>query len=161
MSTWITKRANDLGLKVMDARAPLELELGRKHIDKATKKNAKCCAYAEACKEQFGVRNAYFLRSTAWLEYDGKLVRYILPQSMQKEIVSFDRSKIMAPGVYQLSKPTNSDHRGAVQKRNVKRMEAVKVERRKVARAAERKRRVARRPIRHRTKFIRGMQEPS
>lgn len=157
MSTWITRRANDLGLRIIDARQPLELELSRTDITQAIRKNSKDCAFATACKRQFKARAAYFFRTTAWLEYPDKMVRYILPQSMQKEIVSFDRSKIMAPGVYQLSKPTVSDSKKAVNNRNQKRIDRVKAVRRRLAKAATQ----VRRPIRHRTKFIRTAQEPS
>jgi hypothetical protein len=113
MSTYITKRARDLGLKKSDAKKPLLLEVRKVDVTKAVQKNSKCCGFARACKRIPHVRAAYFFRSTAWVEYDdGKIVRYILPPSVQKEIVSFDRSKIMAPGTYQLcqragSRPTS------------------------------------------------------
>ncbi len=49
---------------------------------------------------------AYFFRRTAFLEYDRKMVRYVLPPSTQKEIVAFDRAQVFASGAYQLSPPS-------------------------------------------------------
>ncbi len=104
MSTYVTKRAKELGLKIMEAKEPLTLRVAKLDVERATRKNSKCCAFARACKRQVvDIKAAYFFRSTAWLEYSDKLVKYWLPQSVQKEIVSFDRAGITAPGVYQLS----------------------------------------------------------
>lgn len=103
MSTYITKRANDLGLKVVDATAPLMIEVRKSDVDKAVPKNSKVCAFARACERSQPVEAAFFFKSTAWLEYKDKIVRYNLPPSVQKEIVTFDRSRNMEPGMYRLS----------------------------------------------------------
>lgn len=44
-----------------------------------------------------------FFRTTAFVEFKDKIVRYQLPGSIQKEIVSFDRAKVMSAGAYRLS----------------------------------------------------------
>lgn len=103
MSTYITKRADELGLKVVDADKPLMLEVKRGDIDKATPKSSKVCAFARACERSMPVEAAFFFKSVAWLEYKDKIVRYSLPPSMQKEIVAFDRNRTMEPGVYRLA----------------------------------------------------------
>jgi hypothetical protein len=108
MPALMTKRAKELGLKIRDAKQPLQLEVKRCDIAAAEKKNATCCGFAQACKRTMDVRNAYFFRSTAYLETDKGIVRYKLPSSMQKEIVAFDRNKTMEPGTYQLAKPSPS-----------------------------------------------------
>lgn len=121
MSTYITKKAKEQGLKKVDAKVPLKLEVQPNDIKKATMKDSTSCAFAQACKRSHKVKGAYFFRTAAWLEYPGKLVRYVLPPSMQKEIVAFDRNKTMEPGLYQLSPPTDSRTMAAVKKRSEKR----------------------------------------
>lgn len=121
MSTYITKHAKEQNLRIVDSRKPLIVDLRKSDITEATQKNSKDCAFARACKKQKGVRAAYFFRSTAYLEFDDRLVRYLLPTSVQKEIVSFDRSKVMAPGTYQLTPPAKSTRMGAIRKRATKR----------------------------------------
>lgn len=121
MSSYITKRAKELGLKMEDAKAPLQLEVRKGDISGANMKAPSNCAFARACKRAELADAAYFFRSTAWLEKGGKLTRYILPYSMQKEIVAFDRNKTMEPGVYQLAKPSKSSRMSEVRKRSKKR----------------------------------------
>lgn len=110
MSTYITKRANELGIKVVDATTPLIVGVAQKDINGAKRKDSKVCGFARACERQFPIEAAFFFKSTAWLEYKDKIVRYHLPPSMQKEIVAFDRNKTMEPGVYRLSavRPTGT-----------------------------------------------------
>lgn len=50
MSTYVTKRAKELGLKKVDASAPLKLEVRPQDIAAAERKNSKDCAFARACK---------------------------------------------------------------------------------------------------------------
>lgn len=90
-------------LKRVDARTPLAIELLSKDIKEGKLKNWEECAFAVACKRQEDVVAAYFFRSCAYLEYEDKLVRYHLPPSVQKEIVSFDRGGTIEPGTYCLS----------------------------------------------------------
>lgn len=104
MSTYITKRADELGVPVVDATEPIIIGVTQGDIDKSVPKDSKVCGFARACERQLkDVRAAYFFKTKAWLEYDDKLVRYKLPQSVQKEIIAFDRSRSMEPGVYKLS----------------------------------------------------------
>lgn len=124
MSTMIVKRAVGLGLKMVDAKKPLTLEVTEKDIKGSRSKDPRHCAFAEACKRgSKGVIAAYFFRSTAWLEYGDKMVRYMLPSSVQKEIVAFDRGGLTAPGSYQLSPPKGSHLLKNVRARSKKRKE--------------------------------------
>jgi len=148
MSTLITKRAIGLGLKMCDAKKPLAVIVTAVDIKKAKAKDPRHCAFANACKRINGnVLAAYFFRSTAWLEYDDKMVRYILPPSVQKEIVAFDRGGLTAPGTFQLSPPLGSNSLKETRKRS----------------AARRKHppgngRIKRKPI-HRTQSVRTMHD--
>jgi hypothetical protein len=110
MSTFITKRAREQNFKIRDAVRPLILDLLPKDIEVATRKDSSCCAFAHAIKRQEGkkVKRAWFFRSTAWVETDDELIRYILPPSMMREIVAFDRGGHVVTGTYQLSAPRHS-----------------------------------------------------
>ena len=150
MSTYITKRAKELGLKKSDARRNLSVEVTAADIKGAKTKDSKNCAFARACKRTLKADAAYFFRSTAWIEKNGKLERYMLPQSAQKEIVAFDRSRSFEPGVYQLVKPCKSQAMGAVQARSAKRPGRHQPANGKI------KRRIV-----HHTKNIRTLHEPT
>lgn len=118
MSTYVTKRAAKLGLKKVEAKRPLILEVFPGDLAKAQKRNSKHCAFACAAERAVpGVKAAYFFRSTAWLEYEDRVVRYSLPQSMQKEIVAFDRFGSMDAGSYRLSVPSKTLAQVRAQKR--------------------------------------------
>ncbi len=150
MSTYISKLAREQALRKVDARKPLRIERTQADIDKALMKNSKCCAFARATKRMYKVENAYFFRTAAWLQYSDRLVRYLLPPSVQKEIVSFDRSKIMAVGVYQLSPPDKSHTMKAVMQRSKKRPGRHQPARGKIKRG-----------VVHQTSMVRGLREPT
>ena len=107
---YVTKRAKELGIPVVEARIPVRLTVTSRDVASATKKSSKQCALARASVRLPDVRAGYFFRTTAYLEYRDKMVRYALPTSVQKEIVSFDRARMFAPGAYQLS-PTSTPTR--------------------------------------------------
>ncbi len=121
MATSITKHAKENNLKMVDAKKPLMITVGACDVRKAKQKDGQNCAFACAAKRTLGAKAAYFFRSMAWLEFDKKIVRYMLPQSMQKEIVAFDRSKSFEPGEFQLKAPSKSETMVAVKARSKKR----------------------------------------
>lgn len=101
--TYVSRRAHERDLEEIDAVKPLAIEVTARDIKLAKAKNSKECALARAVKRTKPVKAAYFLRTIAWLEYEDKMVRYRLSQGVQKEIVSFDRNKMMSTGEYILS----------------------------------------------------------
>jgi excisionase family DNA binding protein len=105
---YVIRRATELGMEVVDADQPVQIVVTVDDILKAKKANSRTCALAKASSRLPGVRTGYFFRSIAYLEYKNRMVRFAIPQSLQKEIVSFDRSHIFAPGIYQLSVPVPS-----------------------------------------------------
>lgn len=122
MSTMIRKRALGLGLKMVDAKKALTVQVNEKDIKGSRSQDPRHCAFAAACRRGAkGCRAAYFFRSTAWLEYEDKMIRYILPPSVQKEIVSFDRGGMTAPGTYHLSPPIGSNSLKEARKRSAER----------------------------------------
>jgi hypothetical protein len=102
---YVYKRADELGIPVVEATARQQVVVTANDVVLAKKANSKHCALARSALRIPGVVAAYFFRSTAYLEFEDRLVRYALPHSVQKEIVSFDRAQIFADGVYQLSPP--------------------------------------------------------
>ncbi len=157
MSTFVTKRAESKNIPIRDADAPLILEVTKSDITRATQKNSRCCAYARACKRSqlgAGLKEAFFFRSTAYLEYGDRMVKYALPPSVQKEIVSFDRAKVMAPGVYKISPPSKSQRIEEVKKRGRK------IHRAQKARGYTPPKTGKKRGLVHRTALIRTFQNP-
>lgn len=107
----IAKLAREQGLEMVDAVEPLRIEVSKGDVRGAKRKDPSNCAFSRACRRTYGVDAAFFFRSRAWLQSNGKLIRFEMPASMQKEIVAFDRSKHMEPGVYQLKPPAPSSTR--------------------------------------------------
>jgi hypothetical protein len=106
--TYITQRAEALGLPIVDSKEYKTVTVTQTDIVKAKKTDSKHCAFARAALRIPKVNAAYFLRSTAYLEFSDRMERYKLPLSAQKEIVSFDRARVFAPGVYTLTPPPPS-----------------------------------------------------
>lgn len=153
MGTYIEKRAQDLNKPIVDATDPLALEVKPIDVVRASEANSKCCAYVRACEREVpGVEAAFFFRTTAYLEFNDKIVRYRLPESVQKEIVAFDRHRSMEPGLYQLSPMAPSKTVQASRKRNA---------RRKKTQAAQRGISGQKRSVIHRTQGIRTLNEPT
>jgi hypothetical protein len=102
---YVYHRADDLGIPVVDATDRMLILVTDDDVVRAKKMDSKHCALARASMRLPNVHAAYFFRSTAFLEYANRIVRFKLPASVQKEIVSFDRAQIMASGVFQLTPP--------------------------------------------------------
>lgn len=147
--TTARRDAKKKGLKRVDATSDLVVEVLPSDVRKSLPKDPEHCAFASACKRGIpGVKEAYFYRSTAWLSYADKQVRYSLPPSVQKEIVVFDRGGKTEPGVFKLNKP-----------KGVKKLKAIHGynKTQNARRKAAKGRKVQKRPIRHRTTSVRTM----
>lgn len=119
MST-LTKYAEAHGLTRVDSRKPLKITVLPKDLKKSIKKDPQNCGFAQACKRENPKAEAvFFFKSSAWV-HEGKILkRYVMPGSMQKEIVAFDRGAKFDPGEYQLSAPSPSNTLEANRKRNL------------------------------------------
>lgn len=115
---YVYKRADELGIPMQDGKNHVKIVVTDDDIVRAKKANSKHCALARAALRLPEVNAAYFFRSVAFIEYPDRMVKYVLPMSVQKEIVSFDRARVFAPGVYQLSPIPASLSRPALDKRN-------------------------------------------
>jgi hypothetical protein len=121
MSTYVSKRARELGIPVQDAKRPLKIRLSSSDIQRGKKKNNKACAFACAATHVPGVTRAYIFRTAAILEYDNKMVRYMLSPAMRREVLAFDRGGTMEPGDYTLKHPTGGHTKEAYEARSKKR----------------------------------------
>src|SRR5262245_18633169 len=106
--SYVHERAKKLGLPIIEATEPVFIGVAADDIRKAKMKNSKCCAFSRAAQKEPGVRAAYFFRSIAFIEYPDRIIRYALPASARTELLSFDRSGVMAPGEYRLAPPPKS-----------------------------------------------------
>lgn len=111
---YVYHRAEDLGIPVVDSKSKVFIAVTDHDVINSRKANSKHCALARAALRLPDVVAAYFFRNTAFIEYDNKIVRFMLPPSVQHEIVSFDRAQIFDPGVYQLSPPSPAHDRKAM-----------------------------------------------
>lgn len=106
-----------------DARKPITIEVTKNDATISKRRAHRECAMAVACKRAFKVDGVIIARTTAYLVKGTTATRFKLPPSVAREITSFDRGSDFAPGVYTLSKPSEShkmDSPGGNGKRNGK-----------------------------------------
>ena len=88
---------------VTDAKKPIHIIVTAKDSNAATVKNHKECAMARAAKRTLHVDGIVVSRQRAYLVTGNKAIRYTFPESVRKEIVSFDRGGGFAEGEYVLT----------------------------------------------------------
>ncbi len=102
---------------VVDAKRNVTIEVTKKDTNSNAVKNHKECALAVACKRK-GADAAIICIKVAYLIQGDKAVRYNLPESVSREIVSFDRNAGFREGTYHLTKiPPASQQRVTKRKR--------------------------------------------
>ncbi|MDA4119962.1 MAG: hypothetical protein OK436_05190 [Thaumarchaeota archaeon] len=89
---------------IEDAGRNAMIEVTKADEASAKRKSHKTCAMAVACKRKFSLDGVVISVNTAYLVKGDTAKRYVLPQSVSREVVSFDRDGGFAPGEYQLSK---------------------------------------------------------
>lgn len=106
------------GKKVVDAKEPVLLIISAADVTKGKTKNPGGCAAAlSAMRTCKGAVSAKVHLSRAYVEYPDKIVRYMTPQRLRTEIVSFDRGHKFESGDYELQVPPKAvrlglDHGG-------------------------------------------------
>lgn len=91
--------------EVVDAVRPRIIEVEQADLRRAEVQNHKSCAMAVACKRKLNLDGVIMARSTAYLIRGRKATRYSVPESITREIISFDRGAAFAPGQYRLIPP--------------------------------------------------------
>lgn len=89
--------------RVADSKAPLKIVVKECDVEKAKKKSENHCAMALACQRDSGCDGAIIRPTVAFVIRGDLAVKYDVPHSVQREIVSFDRHRDFRPGEYQLS----------------------------------------------------------
>jgi hypothetical protein len=96
--------------RVADANKPMKVVVSADDVKKARKMEHNACAMAKACERIPQVDGAIVKTTTAYVIKGDLAIRYLLPATVTREIVSFDRNHDFRPGEYQLS-AMNKAHR--------------------------------------------------
>lgn len=99
---------------VVDAKDKLNIEVTAATARSADVRKHNKCALAVQCAKTFHLDGAIVSRSRAYLVRGDIAVRYNLPESVTREIVSFDRKAGFEPGLYALMPPTASNALGKI-----------------------------------------------
>lgn len=91
---------------IKDATEPLVLNVTDADVKGARKKEHSKCVMAQACKRV--AEGAVVSLSRLYLISGETATRYISNHHIARELVSFDRSGVFAPGEYVLNAPTES-----------------------------------------------------
>lgn len=89
--------------RVVDANRNAVIEVTAKDASSKAVKDHNACAMAVACKRKFHLDGVIISRSVAYLIKGNKARRFKLPESVSREVVSFDRGAGFAIGTYELS----------------------------------------------------------
>jgi hypothetical protein len=106
--------------KVNDAHENAIVEVTGKDTSHSKVKDHSACAMAIACKRTFKADGVIISVNTAYLIKGDTATRFILPESIAREVVSFDRNAGFDEGVYQLSKVSKSRELGIDKHRSQK-----------------------------------------
>lgn len=90
---------------VTDATKGTAIEVTRTDTSSAKRRSHRTCAMAVACKRKLNLDGVIISVKTAYLVKGTKAIRYLVPESVSREIVSFDRGSDFAPGDYKLIVP--------------------------------------------------------
>lgn len=88
--------------KVTDARTNAYVEVTPKDVSISKLKNHKQCAMAVACKRKFNLDGVIIAKSVAYLVKGNSARRFHVPESVSREVVSFDRGAGFSEGKYAL-----------------------------------------------------------
>ena len=98
---------------VKDARVDSYIEVTRKDLNSAHVRDHKTCAMAVACKRKFHADGVLISVGVAYVVMGDTFTRYRVPESVGREVVSFDRNGGFRPGEYHLRAPSRSQRLGA------------------------------------------------
>ena|ERR1041385_443584 len=104
--------------KVVDSDRAIKIEVTGQDNSSSTIKDHKNCALAVACKRITHADGVMISTRTAYIIHGKVAHRFRLPESVSREIVSFDRRAGFALGTYMLNAPSKweklgSHHTGA------------------------------------------------
>jgi hypothetical protein len=91
---------------VKDSRGKVKVEVTKGDVSTSKRKKHAECAMAVACKRAMKLDGVIISTSTAYLIKGKQAIRFHVPNSVSREVVSFDRGATFEPGTYELMKPT-------------------------------------------------------
>lgn len=86
----------------LDADTPIEVSVEPKDCKEGKKFNPAECALARAAKREHHADGVIIGMSSSYIIKGKQAIRFATPQSVQREIVSFDRHQDFSPGEYTL-----------------------------------------------------------
>lgn len=105
--------------KVTDSTEKAVIEVTARDAQSKAVRDHGACVMAVACKRKLHVDGVIISRSVAYLIKGDEAVRYQIPSSVAREIVSFDRGAGFETGTYELSKIDKSRKLGGREKREL------------------------------------------
>ena len=103
---------------LVDATKPVEVAVTRKDCKDSKRLDPTNCALAHAAKRALHADAVIIGMSTSYVIKGNQAIRFATPESVQREIVSFDRHQDFAPGEYYLTPKSPAGRLGASQRKN-------------------------------------------
>lgn len=94
---------------VVDAKMNAAIDVTEQDVKSSKLKSHKQCAMAVACKRKFHLDGVIISKSVAYLIKGNKARRFKVPESVAREVVSFDRGAGFSIGKYALQAIPKSD----------------------------------------------------
>lgn len=88
---------------LIDATAPVLVEVTTEDSQKGKPKDPALCVFARACYRELKADGVMIGLTTAYVIKHKQAIRFKNPSSLQREIVVLDRGSKFAPGLYQIS----------------------------------------------------------
>ena len=95
-----------------DSADSIEVSVRKADCDDAKRLNPAECALARAAKREHHADGAVIGISSSYIVKGNKAIRFATPESVRREIVSFDRHQDFAPGEYHLPPKSPSNRFG-------------------------------------------------
>ncbi len=100
--------------RVVDAKKPISITVTNEDDKRSKSKDHKECALATACQRQEHADGAIISVRSAYVIKGNTAIRYRVPSSVSREVVSFDRKGGFSTGTYQLTNYGPNDAIGKV-----------------------------------------------
>jgi hypothetical protein len=105
--------------KLQEARKPVAVEVTAKDVSRGKIKKHRECAMANAVCREWGADHAVIGMTYSYVIKGNTAVKFKTPDTVSREIVSFDRNKTFEPGAYHLG-PVSPGLTAAAQKKAYK-----------------------------------------
>lgn len=102
-------------LYAVDSSEAVEITVSQKDCKDAAKLNPTECALARAAKRELHADGVIIGMSSSYIIKGDKAIRFQTPESVRREIVSFDRHQDFAPGDYYLTPKAPASRLGTYQ----------------------------------------------